>query len=102
MFIRGRRRPFVPRAELRQDVPGKLRRWVVFVSRGGSAYRATTFPNSNSIYIQTGAKGRPAASKVVERLMPIVRAAIARALEVGEDELLRQFHEKQKEYGYED
>lgn len=45
----------------------------------GSTYWATTYPDSDQIYLQTGAKRRHVATGQATKLLPLVRSAIEQA-----------------------
>lgn len=45
----------------------------------GKTYRATTYPDSDLIFIETGARRVPVTGMNATKLTPIIRAAIERA-----------------------
>ena len=45
----------------------------------GKSYYATTYPNSDLIYLETAAKRRHVAELTASKIMPQIRSAIAKA-----------------------
>ena len=53
--------------------------WPNTIRKQGKAYFATTYPNSDLVFIETAAKRRPVSSLVGRKILPEIRAAIERA-----------------------
>jgi hypothetical protein len=48
--------------------------------KDGATYWATTYPNSDLVYVTTGAKRRPISKNVGRKLIPTIKAAIDAAI----------------------
>ena len=72
-----------PKATIAKEAPGVLTLWCIqwpsTLTGGGKVYFATTYPDSDLVYIETAAKRRAVGGTVKMRLEPVVRAAIKRA-----------------------
>ena len=54
-------------------------KWPSRPNVGGKSYIATTYPNSQIIFLETAAKRRPVSKLVATKIFPQVRAAIEAA-----------------------
>lgn len=72
-----------PTASMVRDTPGVCIVWLVqwphTVHKWGKSYYATTYPNSDLVFIETSAKRRPVSPLVGRRITPIIKASIERA-----------------------
>lgn len=76
-------RPKLPKASVVKDTPGVQTLWLVqwpsTMTKWGKSYYATTYPNSELIFLETAAKRRPVSKLVAALIHEQVRAAIQRA-----------------------
>ena len=56
-------------------------RWPSTTFKQGKAYIATTYPNSDALFLETAANLRIVSPNVATRITPLIRAAIAKAQE---------------------
>lgn len=72
-----------PTAKMVRDTPGVQTVWLVqwpsTAHNWGKSYYATTYPNSDLLFIETSAKRRPVSPLVGRKITPIIRTAIERA-----------------------
>jgi hypothetical protein len=72
-----------PTASMVRDTPCVCTVWLVqwpsTVHKWGKSYYATTYPNSDLVFIETAAKRRPVSALVGKRIMPLIRTAIEEA-----------------------
>lgn len=64
-------------ATMIRDVPGTCSLWRVEV--GGRAYRVTTYPGSERVFVEKAETGRKLTGHQTERLAPAIRSAISAA-----------------------
>ncbi len=73
----------LPKATIARDTPGVCTVWFVewpsTPRKWGKSYYATTYPNSELIYVETAAKRRKVADGVATKLKDQLREAINRA-----------------------
>lgn len=72
-----------PTASMVRDTPGVQTVWLVqwpnTVHNWGKSYYATTYPNSDLVFIETASKRRPVSPLVGRKITPLILAAIAEA-----------------------
>jgi hypothetical protein len=71
-------------ASVVNDEPGIRTEWRVSWTKGGPTYFAFTYPDSDLVTLETGAKRRPVSALVARRIHPEVCRAIARSNAIKE------------------